>query len=51
MAAKKPASKPSAKPQSKPAAKPKQSGKTPAISRSGGLGQSTPSSRLAGGGE
>lgn len=47
MAAKKPASKPSAK----PSAKPKQSSKTPAISRAGGIGHSTPSGRLAGSGE
>lgn len=49
----KPASKPSAKPVAKPAAKPKAKpcGKSPVTGRAGGLGQSTPSSRLAGGGE
>lgn len=47
MAAKKPASKPSAK----PSAKPKSSGKAPAISRSGAIVQSTPSSRPAGSGD
>lgn len=47
MTPKKPASKPSAK----PTAKPKSGGKNPVSGRAGGLGQSTPSSRLAGGGE
>jgi len=45
-----PSKKPVSKPSAKPTAKPKQSGKTPAISRNGGLGQSTPSSRPAGSG-
>lgn len=43
--------KPTSKPSAKPAAKPKSSGKTPVTGRAGGLGQSTPSRRLAGGGE